>query len=673
MTLDADRLVQLGRADALAVSPCGTWAAVAVARLDADGAKFVHDVWRVDLVDPARPPLQLTRGPSDDRAPGFRRDGALGFLSNRNPREGKPEDGDDERAQVWILPADGGGEPRPLTDEPLGVGAFRFAAEGDALVCLAPVLAGVPAEEQRKTAADRKKHGPSDLHYREMPVRFWDAWIPAAALHVVAYTEEGRERRDLTPDADRKHREPELDVSRDGRHVLLSFGRTGPDRVEDRALRLVALDGTAVRTFGGDPRTVLHGPRFSPDGRRFACVRGTRSEERFAPQVVWLYDVASGEGRPLTPTWERWPILWGWDREGRGLLVSADDGGEVPVFRVSTETGTVERVTASESGGSHEQVALVPGTNSIVGLRHRFTHPPEPFRCDLRAGAKPEIVARLSGFGAEEGAALADVESFTTPGGGGWPVQSFLLKPAGASGRLPAIVWIHGGPWGQWADGWHWRWNPLVPVSAGYAVALPNPRGSTGVSEAFLHGIWGNTWGAGCYDDVMAVADGLAARPDVDGARLVAMGGSFGGYMANWIGANSERFRCLVSHAGVFAFSHFHGTTDSPPFWALRMGGLTPWGSGLDEYDRYSAHRLVSRWRTPALVIHGERDYRVPIGEALALFEALQHHGVPSELLVFPDENHWILRPRNIRVWYETWLDFVARQLRPADARAAGT
>ena len=206
-----------------------------------------------------------------------------------------------------------------------------------------------------------------------------------------------------------------------------------------------------------------------------------------------------------------------------------------------------------------------------------------------------------------------------------------------------------------------------MPVSAGWAVALPNPRGSTGVSEAFLDGVWGNTWGEGCYADVMAVADALAARPEVDSNRMVAMGGSFGGYMANWIGANSDRFRALVSHAGVFAFSHFHGTTDSPAFWALRMGGQTPWGD-LEEYDRYSAHRFVARWRTPTLVIHGERDYRVPIGEALALFEALQHHGVPSELLVFPDENHWILKPRNIRVWYRTWLDFVARHTSGAAA-----
>jgi dipeptidyl aminopeptidase/acylaminoacyl peptidase len=658
--IDVETLVRLGRADALAVSPDGTWLAVAVARLDADGAKYVHDLWRVDASDSSKPAVQLTRGPSDDRAPCFRRDGALGFLSNRNPRDGKAEEGDDERAQVWLLPADAG-EPRPLTDEPLGVTAFRFAAKGDRLVCLAPVLPGVTHEEQRKTAADRRKHGPSALHYREMPVRYWDHWLSEAAPHLVTFTEDGRERRDWTPGADREYREAGFDVSPDGGFAVIPARRIGADRVDDVVLQMISFETGAVREIGAAPLTAQAGPHISPDGARVACVRQTRSRERLGAHEIWLFDLASGEGRPLTRGWERWPIPGGWTEDGRWLVVTADDAGTVPVFRVSAANGEVERVSDLGSAGSHEQIAIVPGANAIAGLRHRFTQPPEPFRCELRAGAKPELLARVSGF-LPEHAAGVEVESLDVASPDGTRVQSFLVKPAGARERLPALVWIHGGPWAQWADGWHWRWNALVPVHAGFAVALPNPRGSTGVSESFVHGVWGNTWGEGVYADVMAVADAVAARPDVDGERLVAMGGSFGGYMAGWIGANNERFKCLVTHAGVFAFSAFHGTTDSPAFWELRMGGMTPWNDP-GEYDLYSAHRYVERWRTPTLVIHGERDYRVPIGEALALFEALQRHGVESELLAFPDEGHWILRPRNIRVWYRTWLDWVSRQL----------
>jgi dipeptidyl aminopeptidase/acylaminoacyl peptidase len=659
--------VRLGRADAIAVAPDGTWAAVAVARLDFDEAKYIHDLWCVDLLHASKPPIRITRGASDDRAPCFRRDGALGFLSNRNPREGKPEEGDEDRAQVWILPLDGG-EPIPLTDEPLGVLAFRFAAEGDRLVCLAPVLPGVEFDAQRKEAATRKKHGPSALRFETMPVRFWDHWVGEAAPHLVAYTGEGRDRRDLTPGADREHREAEFDVSRDGRLAAITLARPGADRVMDHPLRVIDLESGASRTLGEHPTTSLHRPAFSPDGTRIACSRHVRERTRYGPVELFVFEVASGEGKALTEGWERWPIVQTWDRDGRFVIVTAEDAGAVPIFRVSTATGEIERVTDPAAAGTHEAIATVPGATALVGLRHRLTHPPEPFLVELRAGGKPELLTRLSGFTVEEGATLARVESFQVSVAGSDPVQTWLLRPRASEGPLPTIVWIHGGPWSQWADGWHWRWNPLVAVQAGHAVALPNPRGSTGVSEKFLDGVWGNTWGDGCYRDVLAVADALAARADVDAARMVAMGGSFGGYMTNWIGASTDRFSCLVTHASVFDFGAFHGTTDSPAFWELRMGGVNPWDEP-EGYDRYSPHKGLASWKSPTLVIHGERDYRVPIGEALALFEGLQRHGVPSELLVFPDENHWILRPRNIRVWYRTWLDFVAKHLatKPAD------
>jgi dipeptidyl aminopeptidase/acylaminoacyl peptidase len=659
--LSPARLIRLGRADEIAVSPCGRWAAVSVARLDAEGARFVHDLWRVDLADAQRPALRLTRGPSDDRAPCFRRDGWLGFLSNRNPREGKPEEGDDERAQVWLLPPDGG-EAEPLTDEPLGVSAFRFAEQADRLLLLAPVLPDVPHAEQRKAAAERKKNGPSALHYAAMPVRHWDHWIGPAAPHLLACDERGGGRRDLTPAADREHREAEFDLARDGRRAAITSAQLGEDRLHDRSLLLIDLESGATRSLGAASRVSLGQPRFSPDGEQLACVRVLRSRDHYMLSEIYLYDLASGASRSLSAGWERSPKLWTWDRAGESIAVTADDRGEVPIFRVGARELGIARVSELDAGGSHGQLALLPGTDTVVGLRSRLTHPPRPFRTELAPGSKPELLAEVSGFAAESGAALAVAESFEVLVPGSAPVQTHLLKPAGATGPLPTLLWIHGGPWSQWADGWSWRWNALTAVSAGYAVALPNPRGSTGVSQAFVDGTWGNTWGEGCFQDVIAVADALASRPDLDASRMVAMGGSFGGYMTNWIGASTDRFRCLVTHASLFDCSSFHGPTDSPAFWELRMGGLNPW-SNPSSYDRYSPHRYVTRWRTPTLVIHGERDYRVPISEGLALFEALQRLGVPSELLVFPDENHWILKPRNIEVWYRTWLAFVARWL----------
>jgi dipeptidyl aminopeptidase/acylaminoacyl peptidase len=212
-------------------------------------------------------------------------------------------------------------------------------------------------------------------------------------------------------------------------------------------------------------------------------------------------------------------------------------------------------------------------------------------------------------------------------------------------------------------DGWHWRWNPLLAVAQGYAVALPNPRGSTGFGQEFIQGIWGNVWGAQCYQDLMAVTDALAARPDIDGARTMAMGGSFGGYMTNWIGSQTDRFRCLITHASIATMAQFTGTTDHPAWWYLEMGGEDPYAD-MAKFDRYAPIRYIKNWKTPTLIIHGELDYRCPINEGLNLFEALQYHGVPSELLVFPDENHWILKPRNIAAWYAAVLEFVGRYLR---------
>jgi dipeptidyl aminopeptidase/acylaminoacyl peptidase len=339
--------------------------------------------------------------------------------------------------------------------------------------------------------------------------------------------------------------------------------------------------------------------------------------------------------------------------------VTADDQGDVPVFAVDIASHAVERLTAAASGGAHAQVAAL-ADGRVACVRSTLLDAPECFVLDAQAGSTPQPLARLSGF--TPAGDWAEVERFAVPSPDGVPIPAFIARPKGAQGKLAALLWIHGGPVGMDTDGWHWRWNPLLAVAQGYAVVLPNPRGSTGFGQKFIDGIWGNTWGAQCFEDLMAVTDALEKRPDIDGTRLMAMGGSFGGYMTNWIGTQTDRFKCLITHASIVGMSTFTGVTDHPGWWYLEMGGENPY-TNPERFDRHAPWKYITRWKSPTLVIHGELDYRCPISEGLMLFEALQYQGVPSELLVFPDENHWILKPNNIVAWYTHVLGFVRRHL----------
>jgi dipeptidyl aminopeptidase/acylaminoacyl peptidase len=655
---DATALTRLRRVSSASPSPCGRYLAVAVERLDADESAYVSDLWRVSLQDRTAAPVQLTRGAAKDVAPQYRCDGALGFSSNRNPRDGKPQEGDEERMQVWLLPA-GGGEPTPLTDEPLGVRAFRFAAQLPRLFVLADVLPGVAHAEQRARAAELKKHGPSALSFDRMPVRHWDHWLLRPAPHLIAYVD--GERRDLTPDADREHREAEWDVSADGTLAAITReGAVASDGVSDRSLLVIDVLSGEAHELGQKEQCTSESPLFSPDGSLIACSRAERQKGELPHPRLWLYPSRTPDHTGWFVTdWEPWPTPCCWTPDGRAVLVTADVRGDVPVLRVDVETGEVKRLTSNESGGCHSAIQISGDGLAVVGIRHRLSQPPEPFRVAL-AGGEPEALASLSGFDRALFEQLGRIESLQVAAPDGGDVQAFLLTPR-ASGPHPLLLWVHGGPMNQWADGWHWRWNPLVPLAAGYALLLPNPRGSTGFGQDFTAAIWNNQWGGACFRDLMAVTDAVCARADIDPRRTAVMGGSFGGYMANWIAGSTERFACLVTHAGIYDFRAFHGVTDHPGWFALGQGGTPEADPAL--FDRFSPHRQLPRWRTPTLIVHGEKDYRVPISEALLLFEALQRRGVPSELLIFPDENHWIQRPRNTRHWYQKCLGFLGRHL----------
>jgi dipeptidyl aminopeptidase/acylaminoacyl peptidase len=499
------------------------------------------------------------------------------------------------------------------------------------------------------------------------PVRHWDQWLDDGTqrevTHVIAYrVAPGAPigaRTDLTPQAQREFAiEPDFDVSADGGLVAITRATAGADRCDDTDVLLIDVDTAATRAVGSGAAANCQWPRFSPDGRTLSVVRSVRSARQAPRPGVELIDVASGARTPCAAGWDRWPVQPEWSFDGRELLVCADDAGEAPVFAIEARSGAVRRCLAPAGGGTWAPPVALPD-GGLAALRSTALHPPEVFVLGPGSAGEPRRLAPLAGF---EPASWARCERIEVASTDGTPIHCLLVKPAAASAPLPLVLWIHGGPITMSGDGWHWRWNPLLLAAQGYAVALPNPRGSTGFGQQFVQAIWGNVWGDQCYRDVMAVADALSGRPDIDATRMAAMGGSFGGYMVNWIGTQTDRFRCLVSHAGIANMAAFTGVTDHPPDWYLEMGGEDPYADA-QRFDRFAPIRHIARWRTPTLITHGERDYRCPIGEALTLFEALQHHGVASELLVFPDENHWILKPRNVAAWYQAVLDFTARHL----------
>ena len=660
MTYSVHEHITLKRVSAIAASPDGTWLAVAVQRLDHDGAKYVSDLWKVPT--DGSPPTQLTRGDTQDTAPCFRHDGALGFLSNRQPNEFKPDEDADKRMQVWVLPASGG-EPQQLTDEPLGVEAFQFAKSAARLVLLAPVIPHVAHDKQRETAAERAKQGPSVRRYTQQPVRHWDHWlhenVDLPNTHVIAYAADGTNRVDLTPTAQREFAiEPQLDVSTDGTLVAVTRQTPGADRELDTTILLIDIASTKHTVFGAGTNVSNEPVYFSPDSTRLATVRSFRSPQAVMRPTLTLIDIASGTERELAKEWDRWPYLAAWSNDGQRLIITADDKGHTPVFTIDAASGAVQRITSLANGGAHTNIAVL-ADGRLAGIRSTLLDAPECFVVDTAPHATPRPLARVSGFTPAD---WADVESCTALSTDGMPIQFFFVKPKGATTRLPTLLWIHGGPIGMDVDGWHWRWNPLLMVAQGYAVVLPNPRGSTGFGQDFIQGIWGNVWGDQCYKDLMCVTDALATRADVDPQRIMAMGGSFGGYMTNWIGTQTDRFRCLITHASIFTMAQFTGVTDHPAWWYIEMGGEDPYADPA-RFERYAPVRYIKQWKTPTLIIHGERDYRCPISEGLNLFEALQYHKVPSELLIFPDENHWILKPKNVVVWYEAVLDFLARHM----------
>ena len=635
---DLDSFLALPRVAGLAVAPDGSRVVTTVTELNDKRTEFVTALWELDPVGngPAR---RITHGAKGESSPAFTADGDLLFLAAR-----PGGDDDSPPASLWLL-ARAGGEAVEVAALPGGVTGVVPARAGALTVIATSLLPSATGIEEDRRLRDVRKQGKiSAVLHAGYPVRHWDHDLGPDQTHL--FSVDGL--RDLTPDPGGALRDAHLDVSPDGTFVVTTWQVPAPGAaVRSTLVRIDVATGQRT-TIVDDPDADLGSPAISPDGTAVAYTRESFSTPTHAPRItLWLVRFGAPPVE-VTGDWDRWPTSVTWAPDGASLIVTADQNGRGPVFVVDPVSAQVRTLVDDDYTYSDVRV----GAGGVVfALRSSYLTPPHPVRIDaagvvtaLPCVPLPEVPGTLT-----ELTAVAE---------DGVPVRSWLALPRG-QGPAPLLLWIHGGPLASW-NAWHWRWNPWLMVAHGYAVLLPDPALSTGYGQDFIQRGWG-AWGFAPYTDLMAATDAACALPRIDETRTAAMGGSFGGYMANWIAGHTDRFAAIVTHASLWALDQFGATTDGGYWWAREM---TPEMTAAN-----SPHRFIADIATPMLVIHGDKDYRVPIGEALRLwYELLSASALPAaadgstahRFLYFPSENHWVLNPSHAKIWYQVVTAFLA-------------
>ena len=659
---DLEHFQALPRLSGLRLSPDGRRLVVGVAQLSPDRQKLRTSVWQVDPAGGAAA-RRLTRSAAGESQAEFLPDGSLLFTSARPDPDAK--DGDQPANSLWHLPADGG-EARLLLAPSAGIDGLAVARTSGTVALLAslhPGAADFAADAEREKA--RKDAGVQARLYESYPIRYWDHYLgPRSARFFLADPPVGDgpagdgpdaplgDVADLTGPTLAALPEPEYAIAPEGSALATTWRRS---KAGDSGDDIVLIDRSTRE------RRVLTGgtgwsgsPAFSPDGRSLAYVRGsTASPERPLRQQLMVVDLGTGNERQVARELDRWPMAPQFTPDGRAIVFTADDEGSASIYRVDLEGDTVTRLA---TGGAFTDICISPDGTTLYALRSHPDRPPHLVRLALDGADQTPLELPSPGTSEDRLPRRGVLERITAPADDGVVIGSWLLRPADASPASPAplVVFVHGGPLGTWA-GWSWRWNANLLVERGYAVLMPDPAISVGYGQAFIDRGWGR-WGDRPYTDVIAAVDGAIARPDIDGERAALMGGSFGGYMANWVAGHTDRFRAIVTHASLWELRGFHGTTDDGIEWEQEFGD--PYADP-SRYLEHSPSAHVGSIRTPMLVIHGELDARVPISEALQLWTDLVRHQVTATFLYFPDENHWILKPPNARLWYETVFAFL--------------
>ncbi|PYU13812.1 MAG: S9 family peptidase [Acidobacteria bacterium] len=650
-----DDMIKMHRVAEPQISPDGKWVAYTVATPDMDANRNVTNIWMVSTTGGA--PQQLTQS-GHDTSPVWSPDGkTIAFLSSRS--------GD---SQVYLLSLEGG-EAQRLTKLSTGADIAKWSPDGKTIALTSSVYPNCKDDDCNSKRDAEKEKNKVKAHVAEhLLYRHWTHWNEGKRAHLFVVPADGSAApRDLTAGAnydvppDERGGPNDINFSPDSKEICFTA-------VTDK-MEAISTNGDlfTVPVAGGEIKRITTQPGFdgepvySPDGKYIAYHAQLTPEYEADRWRVMLYDRQTGKSENLSEKFDRSADELAWSADSKRIYFTAENETQEPIYDMAALAGAQPRIVTD---GNNSAISFSRDGKIVAFERSSLTMPAEIF------------VTSTEGFSARQvthhnDAILASLEmnppeTFWFDGAEGTKVQAMLIRPSkfDAAKKYPLLVLLHGGPQTMWSNAWSYRWNAEVFSSAGYVTLMINRRGSTGYGQKFTDEIT-NDWGGKAYVDVMDGLDfALKKYSFIDGTKMAAAGGSYGGYMADWIATHNGRFKAIISHAGVYDKVSMYATEE---LWFEEhdMQG-TPW-SNPESYHKWAPVTYageLGKFKTPTLVICGERDYRVPYTQSLEFFSALQRQGVPSKLVVFPDEGHWVLKPQNSQFWYKTFLDWLTLYLK---------
>lgn len=636
------------------ISPEGDLIAFVMTEMDLEKNSSNSDIWI--MASDGGLPRRLTASHKADFSPRWSPDGEkIAFISSR---EGTP--------QIWVINPTGG-EAEQFSDIATGVSSITWSPNGKHIAFSSSVYPECADDDCNKAKMEKTEKNPVQAKvFDELLYRHWNGWRDGLRSHVFVMPVDGGKAVDVTPgDFDC----PPISL---GGHQDFTFSPDGEEicfvRNEDPELRkgLGTNNDLFTNSIAGDRLEKItpnkandNSPVYSPDGLHIAYRAMSRPGFEADKCDLILYDCRNGELTNLTRSLDRSVDEILWSADGKFLYFTFEESGRNALARFSFENDKIERILEEHTISS---MGLAPDGNTLFFLKQTTHQPSEIYSFDIQ-NKECEQLTDINGP-VLAGLQMNPTEEFWFEGAQKDKIHGFLIKPPffDPSKKYPLVMLIHGGPQGAWKDQFHYRWNAQMFAAPGYVVAMINFHGSTGYGQEFTDSISGD-WGGKPFDDIMLGLDYLFSKYDfIDFSKIGAAGASYGGYMIDWIEGHTDRFECLISHAGVYDLRSMHGATEELwfPEWEFRG---TPW-TNKQMYEKWSPSYYVNNFKTPCLVIHGQLDFRVPVTQGFQFYTALQRMDVPSKMIYFPDEGHFVLKPQNAQLWWESVWSWLAQHLK---------